>query len=331
MTETNPAATIQQITLGYALPRCLHAVAELGVADALGDSPRPAADLAADVGADADALTRMLRLLAANGVFELSGGMVSHNEASRRLRDDHPQSLRAFVRNAGSPLNWQIYGAIDHTARTGHPAVDAVIPEGLWAYRKEHPETGRRFNAAMEARARGQTGAVVAAFDFSPFSSVADIGGGRGHLLAAVLAAAPNAKGVLFDLPEVIADAAIVASDRVTLQGGSFFDDPLPVCDAYLLMEVIHDWAEDEAVAILKAIRRSAPPNARLLLVEQIIPDAPGPSAAIVLDVHMMVLNGGRQRSLAEYQALFTNAGFAFTRVIAAGPSLSIIEAIPAS
>ena len=183
----------------------------------------------------------------------------------------------------------------------------------------------------MQARARGHISAVIPAYDFSRFDSIADIGGGRGHLLAAVLASAPKAKGVLFDQPHVVSGAVIEASERVTLQGGSFFEDALPVCDAYLLMEVIHDWADDEALAILKAIRRAAPPQARVLLFESVVTDDPGPDRAKVLDVHMMVMLGGRERSLAEHAALLADAGFEVQREIATSGELSIIEAVVAS
>jgi hypothetical protein len=331
MADGDPIGTIQDITWGFQLPRCLYVIAELGVADALGDAPLTPAALADAVGANADALMRMIRLLSANGVFEFAGGMVQHNAASRLLREDHPQSMRGFVRNNGAHLNWQAYEAIEHTARTGRPATEKVAPQGIWAFRQEDAGAGRLFDAAMQARARGHISAVIPAYDFSRFDSIADIGGGRGHLLAAVLASAPKAKGVLFDQPHVVSGAVIEASERVTLQGGSFFEDALPVCDGYLLMEVIHDWADDEALAILKAVRRAAPANARVLLIEAIIPDEPGPAHAKTLDVHMMVMNGGRQRSLAEYESLLSRAGFAFERAIPAGAQLSIIEAVPAA
>jgi hypothetical protein len=272
---------------------------------------------------------RIVRFLSGHGVFDFRDGVVRHTEASRLLREDHPRSMRAFARNAGAQLNWQAYEAIEYTARTGRPATEKVAPQGIWALRQENAEAGRLFDAAMQARARGHISAVIPAYDFSRFDTVADIGGGRGHLLAAVLASAPDVKGVLFDQPHVVAGAALVASGRVTLQGGSFFEDALPVADGYLLMEVIHDWADEEALIILKAVRRAAPANARLLLIEAIIPDGPGPAHAKMLDVHMMVMNGGRQRSLTEYETLLRDAGFALEREIPAGAQLSIIEAVP--
>jgi hypothetical protein len=315
---------------GYALSRCLHVVADLGVADALDETPRTAADLAAQVGAHSDALHRVLRLLSAHGVFEAEGDRFRHTPASRLLKSDHPQSMRALVRMLGFPINWAIYGELGHSVRSGLPAAERVLPSGFWSHFAENPEDGAIFNAAMAGKAHGQVAGVVAAYDFSGFGVIGDIGGGRGHLLTAVLDSAPAAKGVLFDLPHVVEEAAGLASDRLTLQAGDFFRDALPACDAYLVMEVIHDWGDDEAVAILSAIRRAAPSHARLLLIEQIVPDDPGPHWSKTLDINMLALLGGRQRTRPEYEALFDRSGFRFVREVETGADISILEAVPA-
>ena len=327
MNEPNPFETLTHMAGGYCLPRCLHVVADLGVADVLDDTSRTAAELAAEVTAHPDALGRVLRLLAAHGVFEMHGDTFRHSAASRLLRTDHPQSMRAFARMFGLPLNWAIFEALEHSVRTGQPAAAKVFPEGFWAYFAQHPDEGRVFNAAMVAKAHGQVAGVMAAYDFTGFGLVGDIGGGSGHLLRAVLDAAPAAKGVLFDLPHVIEEAAGIGSEQLVLQAGDFFRDALPVCDAYLLMEIIHDWADDEAVAILKAVRRAAPPHATLLLIETIVPNTPGPDWSKMLDIHMLALLGGRQRTRQEYEALLGQAGFRLQREIDTRAGISIIEA----
>lgn len=327
MTDPNPVYTVLQIAGGYCLPRCLHVVAVLGVADGLDESPRTAAELAGSVGAHPDALGRVLRLLAAHGVFECQDERFRHTPASRLLRSDHPQSLRSLARMFGLPINWAIFGALEHTIRTGLPAADKVLPGGFWAYFAEHPEESGIFNAAMAGKAHAQVAGVVAAYDFSGFRLIGDIGGGRGHLLSAVLDSTPNASGVLFDLPHVVAEAAGEASGRLELQAGDFFKDALPSCDAYLVMEVIHDWGDEEAVVILRAIRRAAPPEAKLLLIEQIIPTIPGPHWTKTLDIHMLALLGGRQRTLQEYEGLLARAGFSFEREVDTGAGISILEA----
>ena len=179
----------------------------------------------------------------------------------------------------------------------------------------------------MVAKARAQIGGVLAAYDFSAFKLIGDIGGGRGHLLAGVLERVPTAQGVLFDLPHVIGDEAGAASPRLTRQPGDFFKDDLPVCDAYLVMEVIHDWSDAESVSILKAIRRAAPPHATLLVIEEMVPEDPGPAWSKMLDIHMLALIGGKQRTRLEYEALFSAAGFSFRREIETGAGISILEA----
>lgn len=328
MAEANPQETLQQMAGGYCLPRCLHVVADLGVADELaGDASRTVAQLAAAVGADADALGRVMRLLSAHSVFTSTSGGYAHSAASRLLRTDHPQSMRAFVRMFGLRSNWDIFGALDHSVRTGRPAADQVLPGGFWGYLAEHPEASAIFGEAMGTKAQAHVPRIISAYDWSRRERIGDIGGGRGHLLCAVLEAAPQATGVLFDLPQVVASSAGIASARLAVQPGDFFKDSLPECDTYLLMEVVHDWADAEAVAIVAAIRMAARPQAKLLLIEQIVPDDAGPHWTKFLDIHMMAFFGARQRTRQEYEALLRSGGFAFNREIETGAGISILEA----
>ena len=327
MSEPNPFDTLRQIAAGYCLPRGLHAVANLGVADKLDETPQTASELAMSVGVHPEALGRVLRLLSAHGVFEWCEGKFRHTPASRMLRADHPQTMRDYVRMFGLPFFWATFGEMEEAVRTGLPTGDKVTPGGLWAYFAQHPEASAIFNATMATKARVQVAGVLAAYDFSQFKIIGDIGGGRGHLLSAVLERVPAAIGVLFDLPHVIADEAGAVSPRLTRQSGDFFKDMLPVCDAYLLMEVIHDWSDPESIVILKAIRKVAPPHAKLLLIEEMVPDDPGPAWSKILDIHMLTLIGGKQRTRREYEALFTAAGFSFNREIETGAGVSILEA----
>jgi len=313
---------------GYCLPRCLHVVANLGVADALEDTPRTAAELADAVDANPYALGRALRLLSAHGVFVSEGSGFRHSAASRLLRSDHPQSARAITRMLGLPIHWEVLEALEDSVRSGQPSVDKVVPEGLWPWYAKHPEENALFNAAMVGKAHGQVAGVLSAYDFSPFSKIGDIGGGRGHLLQAVLEAAPGATGVLFDQPHVIAESASLASKRLSLQSGDFFKDALPACDAYLVMEVIHDWNDHESIAILRAIRKAAPRHAKFLLIEELIPDDPGPHWSKTLDILMLSLLGGAQRTRQEYAALFKAADFSLVRAVDTG-GISILEAVP--
>jgi hypothetical protein len=328
MSEIDPFETLRQISGGYCLSRSIHVLAELNVADALGDEALSAAELARTVGADADALFRVLRLACAHGVFEQEGDRFRHSPASRMLRSDHPQSMRAFVRMFGLAINWDAYRELEYSVRSGHRATERTLPEGVWSYLRQHEEANHIFNATMLAKARGQIPAIIACCDFSRFELIGDIAGGRGHLLSAILDAAPKTKGILFDLPHVVKEASDLVSSRLTLQSGDFFQDVLPKCDAYILMEIIHDWPDKESVAILKAVRQAAQAGATLFLIETIVPASSEPDWSKMLDIHMLTLLGGKQRTLREYETLLKQAGFQFQREIDTGAGISVIEAL---
>ena len=219
--------------------------------------------------------------------------------------------------------------ALAYSVRTRRPAAHTVTLDGLWAYYAAYPAEGRVFNAAMVAKAHGQAAGVLGACDFTGFATLADIGGGSGHLLRAMLAAMPAMTGVLFDVPAVIADAEPSASARLALQAGDFFQDALPVCDAYVLMEIVHDWPDTEALTILEAVRRAAPPQATLLVIEQIVPATPGPDWTKTLDILMLASLGVRQRTLQEYQTLLDRSGFRLARQLDTRAGISILEATP--
>ena len=179
----------------------------------------------------------------------------------------------------------------------------------------------------MVGKAQVQMPAVVGAYDFSRFGTIADIGGGHGHLLQAILKANRSARGILFDLPNVTKEATGIANDRLKLQGGDFFKDALPAADAYTIMEVIHDWPDDESVAIFKAIRKAAKPGAALLVIEQLIPEGNEPHWSKMLDIHMLTLLGGKQRTEEEYRDLLRRGGFELQRVHPTHSDVSIMEA----
>jgi hypothetical protein len=273
---------------------------------------------------DADALRRMLRLLAAHEVFTQEGDLYRHTPASELLRADHPHSMRSFARMMNLPVMLKSFAELTEAAKTGKPAMDFA---GFMGYFAAHPEESGIFNQAMADKSRHVIPAVLDAYDFSPFTVIADIGGGRGHLLRGILEQTPAASGVLFDLPHVIREAAAHESARLRLQPGDFFADALPTADAYLLMEVIHDWNDEDAARILAAVRQAAPARARLLIIEAIVSEAPGPDFSKVLDVIMLAVTGGRERTPSEYEALLARAGFRLERIMATPSQYSIIEA----
>jgi len=334
MEQTGSVMKLIEISAGYWLPRALHVVADLGVADALDEKPRSAAYLAEKVGSDVDALDRVLRLLASHDVFERRGGKYVHNVLSHALRSDHPNSMRAYVRLVGLPIFWQSWGALEQVVRSGKPAVSDIF-----AYFKDHPQELEIFDAGMKSKAQSAIPPVVAAYDFSLFGTIGDIGGGQGHLIEAILKSSQISRGILFDQPHVIgrvkSDEAI--GDRLTAQGGDFFRGPLPCCDAYLLMEVLHDWTDAQSQQILRQIRNAASDAAKLLVVETVLPDenarvdGNGVHFGNHLDINMMVLTGGRERTPDEFARLFAASGWQFSRLIPTPSPYAIVEAVARS
>jgi hypothetical protein len=328
MTDLDPITHIQLMSGGYYVSRCLQVVAELGIADLIADVPISASELARSTGSDQDALARVLSLLCAHGVFMRVDGRFCHSEASRVLRTDHPMSMRPFARMFGIPVLWQSVVRLDESVATGRPMGDEVTEKGFWHYFQQHPDANEKFNHTMVAKARAVIPLVVSAYDFTRFPRIADVGGGRGHLLCAILQSSSLSRGILFDQPHVLDQAIGVASERLELCGGDFFRDELPEAEAYVLMEVIHDWDDQHAEEILQSVRRAAPIGAKLLLVEAMMPEQPVPCWTATLDVVMLNLLGGRQRSMIEYVSLLNRCGFGQVQEIPVGAGHSIIEAV---
>jgi hypothetical protein len=320
----SPAQVVGDLAKAHIAARCLHVAATFGVADAIDERPTDPREIGARTGLDPDAVGRILRLLAAHGVFEASPTGYSHNAASRLLRSDHPESLRSYVRMTGMPAFWGRFTELAAVAQTGRPSVDW---RGLLAYFEQHPDEAQIFNAAMVAKSRAVLPAVIAAYDFSRHDVIADVGGGRGHLLAAILERAPRARGILFELPRVAADAAAAKSARLEIVAGDFFTAGLPAADLYMLMDLLHDWRDEDAAQILSAVRRAAPAHARLLIIETLVPEAPGPHFGKTLDLIMLAVTGGRERTRTQYAALLERAGFRLERVLPTRSEYSIVEA----
>ena len=327
MSEINPSETLLFLSTVYWASRCLHVAAELGVADFLDSEPQTAAQLAANIGVNAKPLHRILRALVNRGVFELKGGRFSHNAASRLLRTDVDGSMRLRAMMDGLPMHWDAYRELGSTLRTGRPAIEGVVKGSLFGYLGAHRDEARVFAGAMVGKSSAQISHVLAACDFRRFKTIGDIGGGLGHLLEAVLETAPATKGVVFDLPEVIDQARPSAHSRITYVGGSFFEDRIPPCDAYMLMNVLHDWSDEESVAILKNIQSAAPASATFLIIEGIVDEESRGDFLIDCDIEMMVMTTGRERTRVEWEAVFQAAGLPLKRILQAGTWTAVIEA----
>jgi O-methyltransferase/methyltransferase family protein len=321
---TTPADALARLADGYLTTQLLHVAVELRLAEALAGGPRDAADLAAAVGADPDVLRRVLRGLAADGVLDdLPDGRFALTPVGELLDGAHPASMRGAVLVRGRLYYAALAGLLTATRDGGTP-FDLAHGEPFFTHLAAHPERGAAFQASMAARSRREVAAVVASYDFSRFATLVDVGGGSGLLLTAVLAATPGLTGTLFDRPEVVAGSALPAV------GGDFFTEVPSGADAYLLSRVIHDWDDEEAVAVLRTCRRAMPAAATLLLVEALLPDrAADDPAAVRMDLHMLALLHGRERTRAEYAALLERAGLRLTTVVATGAGVHVIEARP--
>ncbi|NUS95017.1 MAG: hydroxyneurosporene methyltransferase [Nocardia sp.] len=305
-------ALLEMVAAGW-LSQAIHAAAALDIAGALADGPRDGTDLARAVGADPDALHRLLRLLIAHGIFaRRRDGRYTLTPTARALRRDAPVPLRDAVLFYGCPIHRDHWTHLVDAVRTGAPAVPAQM---FFELIRTDRELGELFDRAMADIAGLGQNAVLAAHDFGRYRSIVDIGGGRGALLSEILRRVPDCTGILFDLPEVVADAPAVRAEagvtgRCTAVGGSFFETVPAGADAYLLKHILHDWSADEAGQILRVIRAAMPPTARLLVIELVLPERSRPHPGNFIDLEMLVNTGGRERTESEYRALLADSGF---------------------
>jgi hypothetical protein len=318
---------------GFLRTQALHTAARLGVADIVADEPVPVEALADRVGADPSALHRVMRLLASCGVFsEASPGAFVSTPLSDGLREDWPGSVRYMAMLQGTDT-YLAAGEMLRSVRTAKPAAETVFGMPFFERLARDSERSEVFNRAMGGGAAARAAAALG-HDWSGASVVADIGGGNGSLLSAVLDAQPHLRGVVFDLPHVVAEAQPVIEaagldDRCEAVGGDFFTDVLPSADVYILAQILHDWGDERAVAILRNCRRSIAEGGRLLVVEQVLPEGDEPSYGKLLDLIMLVLLGGKERTESEWRALLEQGAFELLET-ATGPATSLIEAASA-
>ncbi len=332
-------ARVLEGSFGLIETKALGAAAELGVADALAGGPLPTEALAARIGADADALARLLRLLTSLGYFMDAGGNGSgpwrNNATSELLRAGHPDSMRDWVLFLGSDWMGTIWNELPTSVRTGGSGTESAFGVEYFDLMQQRPETGAVFDAAMAAASRFTAPFVCAGYEFETFNRVCDVGGGTGTLLASILTAFPRLHGVVFDLPAVVAGApAVLAAarltDRVEIVGGDFFEEIPKGCDLYVLQSIVHDWDDESAVRILTRVREAMSADARVLLLEALVPTSPVVHPTKYSDLLMLVLTGrGRERTEAEYRILAEKAGLRLKGVV---PLLARdgIELVPA-
>jgi hypothetical protein len=323
-----------QMIDGYWLSQVVHVAAKFGIADHLADGPKTSQALAQEVAADPDALYRLLRACAGFGLLsEGESRTFALTPLGELLRSNATGSLRDYAIAVVAPGHWLPLGRLYQAIQSGQPQAPQVLGMELWEYYAQHEEESTHFARTMGYLSATAALDVVANYDVSQVKHIVDVGSSHGMLLTALLQAAPTAKGVLFDLPHVIEQArAVVGSlglhDRVELISGDFLQDVPPGGDLYLLKQILHDWDDAHCLVLLQNIHRAAQPQSKLLVIEMVVPDQPEPSLAPLIDLAMLVLLGGRQRSGHDFASLLGRAGYRVERIIPTAGLFSVVEAV---
>jgi 2-polyprenyl-3-methyl-5-hydroxy-6-metoxy-1,4-benzoquinol methylase len=323
-----------QLLTGMAFTQMLATAAHLSIADRLAGGPKTSEDIAREADTNADATYRLMRALGALGVLtEHQGHRFELTPVGACLTTNHPASLASFAKYLGSSWHWAIWSELLYSVRTGQNAFTRVHGKTPFEWMSTNPEAMKVFGDAMTSLSRTTAYAVVRAYDFSASRRIVDVGGGQGLLIAQILQANPRAKGLLFDVPPVAEGAKAFLSesgliDRCEAVGGDFFQSVPQGHDTYLLKHIIHDWSDERAVLILKNVAKAMSPEGRVLVVEQVIPPVGVPDFTKLVDLEMLVLmDGGRERTAEEYDALFRRVGLKLERVIPTESAMSVVEA----
>jgi hypothetical protein len=333
-TSLPPQAILLQMLFGYAPARAISIVAQLRIADLLAEGSKTAEELALTTNSHSRSLYRLLRACASVGIFwEDSDKRFSLSPMAEFLRSDHPQSLRAFAQMLAHEEQFQTWSALDFSVQTGRPAFDKVHGMPIFEYYPTHPKSGQIFNDAMTSMSLGSSMAVIQAYDFSGITKLVDIGGGHGFLLASVLKKYPTMTGVLYDTPPIVAEAKELVekhgvANRCELVGGNFFESAPSGGDAYMMKHIIHDWNDAECVMILKHCRKGINQGGKLLVIEMVVPEGNEPSLSKLLDLQMLAVLPGCERTEAEYGALFREADFELTKIVPTMSPYSVIEGV---
>ncbi len=329
------AQLLTQLATGHIVASALQVVLRLGVPDWLARGPRTVAELARAGGVGEDGLYRVLRALASVGVFaETSPRRFALTEAGKMLVSGAPGSMRDMGLWVTSPFHFRVYAELMHSVQTGQPAVEKVTGMPVFEYFPTQPELSEIFNDAMTNLSEVVIRAALDVYDFSGIGVLVDVAGGHGAVLTQILNAYPRMRGVLFDLEHVLGGAwprieAMGLNERCTTQAGDFFTAVPAGGDAYIMKHIIHDWDDDRAVAILRNIRRAmGGKRGRVILLESVLQPGDAPDFGKIIDLEMMVMPGGRERTADEFRGLFASAGFAMTRIVPTASPLSIVEAI---
>jgi hypothetical protein len=333
--QVPPPIQMLQLISGFWIARCIYVLAKLGIADLINDEPQTADDLAAATGTHGPSLFRVLRALASVGVItQDERKRFGATPLSDTLRDV-PGSIRAFAMTELGEEHYPAWGELLHSVHTGGIAFDHAFGENCWEFFAKHPENAKIFNDAMSGMTAQANQALHAVYDFAGIKKIMDVGGGHGGLITSILGKNPGMTGILFDSPQVIdgAKAKVEASaiaDRCELVGGDFFQSVPAGADAIILKWIIHDWNDQQSVAILKNCHSALPENGKLILVEAVVPATSEPHFSKFIDLNMLVMTGGRERTEEEFRQLYQDSGFKLTRIVPTESPFSVIEGVKA-
>ncbi|HSK71174.1 MAG TPA: methyltransferase [Pyrinomonadaceae bacterium] len=333
--ELPPQAVLMQMVMGFITSQAISVAAKLYIADYLKDGGKTVEELAEATGTHAPSLYRLLRALTSAGVFTKDAeNRYSNTSLGDALRSDHPHSMRAAAHMICDREHWNSHGNLFQSVKTGETGFDYTFGKPIFPYLAENPAPAEVFDNAMTSFSNVVAQAVAGTYDFSQAKTIADIGGGHGLILSTVLQANPQAKGILFDQPYVVEAAGELlknagVAERVERIGGDFFSEVPVKADIYLMKFIIHDWNDSQSVTILKNLAKYAEPGAKVLLIETVVEeDDHVPSVSKLMDLNMLAMTGGKERTPSEYAALFEQTGFKLTNVIFTPSPLQIVEAV---
>ena len=328
-----PYAQLIQMGMGFIPARVLYVTAKLGLADLLVDEPKCAAELAGPTGTHERALHRLMRTLSSLGVLtEETGGRFRLTEMGEALKTGAPGSARASILSFGG-WAWNAFGEMGYSVESGKSAFTKVYGMPPFEWMKSEPEEAALFGETMIGFHGAEPPAVAEAYDFSRFETVVDVGGSTGNMLVHILRRNAGTRGVLFDLPVTLAEAPAFLrkqgmEERIAIEPGSFFESVPARADCYILSHVIHDWSEEQNLTILAHCRKAMKPESKLLIVEFVLPSDNSPHPGKILDMIMLTVAGGEERTEEEYGALLAMAGLRMTRVVPTASPASIVEAV---
>ena len=329
-----PTAILMQMLFGYAVSRSIGVAAELRIADLINSVAKTADELAKETGSHPSSLYRLLRACASIGVFaEDHDHRFGMTPLAEYLRSDHLQSLRAFAEMITNDTQFQMWAELSYSVNTGKQSFDKVFGSPVFDYYASNKKAGSLFNEAMTSLSLGAGMAVLEAYDFSGIHKLVDVGGGQGFLLASILKKYPTMHGILFDTTSMVNASAVILQQhnvayRCETTGGDFFQAVPSGGDAYLMKHIIHDWNDTQCITILQNCRKAIRENGKILIIEMIVPDGNEPSISKLLDLQMLAILPGRERTVNEYRSLFEHSGFNLTKIISTKSPYSIIEGI---